>query len=97
MKANKKTLMAFKAFLENDSCTDVDELIDDLCHETNMLKLAEMGDMTLASDECGVEWDSKTICTLYEFLEKFIEVYTAKLCNALDSFSGEDIDAYLEE
>ena len=92
MKANKKTLMAVKSYFENDACIDIQEVIDELVHETQMLKLKEMGDMTLATDECGIEWDSKIICTLAEFLEKYMEVYNKKICNVLDSFVGEDIE-----
>jgi hypothetical protein len=97
MKVNKKTLMAVKAFFENDACVDIQEVIDDLVHETQMLKVESMGDMTLATDECGIEWDSKTICTLSDFLEKFFELYNKQICNVLDSFVGTDIDCMLEE
>jgi hypothetical protein len=99
MKANKKTLMAVKAFFENDACIDIQEFIDDLVHDTQMLKIKdeEFGDLELATDECAIEWDSKTICTLYDFLEKYTEVFNKKVCNVLDSFIGEDIDCMLEE
>jgi hypothetical protein len=97
MKANKKTLMALKAFFENDACIDINEVIDDLVHDTQMLKIKEMGDMTLATDECAIEWDSKTICTLYDFLEKYTELFNKKICDVLDSFVGEDIDCMIEE
>jgi hypothetical protein len=97
MKANKKTLMAVKAFLENDACVDMDELIDDLVHDTKMLKSEKISDVPVSADECIIRWGEEKICSLDEFLEKYTEAYTKKMCNVLDSFVGEDIDCMIEE
>lgn len=97
MKANKKTLMAVKQFLEQREGWDLDELINEIVDETKLLKNKEMGEHTLATDECGIEWDGKEICVLAEFVDRYSEIFIEKICNILDSFVGEDLFIYEEE
>lgn len=92
MKANKKTLMAVKQFLEYRDGWDLDELINEMVNETKLLNSKEINN--LASDECIIEWDGETICALAEFLDKYSEIFINKFCNILDSFVGEDISEY---
>jgi hypothetical protein len=92
MKANKKTLMAVKQFLEHRDGWDLDELINEMVIETKLLNSKEINN--LASDECIIEWDGETICVLAEFLDRYSEIFINKFCNILDSFVGEDISEY---
>ena len=96
MKANKKTLMTVKQFLENQEGWDLDEAIDEIVVETNLLKNKEMEDHTLATDECGIEWGEEPVCVLSEFVDRFSQIFIEKICNILDSFVGEDISNYDE-
>lgn len=75
MKSNKKELMAVKQFLEEREGWDLDEIISDIVVETNLLKTKEMGEHTLATDECGIEWDGKTVCVLEEFIDKYTDIF----------------------
>ncbi|MBS6486404.1 hypothetical protein [Veillonella sp.] len=95
MKANKKTLMAVKQFLQEQEGWDLDEIKSDIVAETEMLKTKEMGE--LATDECGIEWDGKEVCVLEEFIDKYTDILIDKICNVLDSFVGEDISCYFDE
>jgi hypothetical protein len=97
MKANKKTLMAVKSFFENQEGWDLEEVIDEIVYETKLLKSKKMGDTTLATDECGIQWDEEDICTLSDFINEFSRIFIEKVCNVLDSFVGEDIDCYFED
>lgn len=97
MKANKKTLMAVKQFLECQEGWDLDELKNEIVEETKLLKIKEMGEYTLATDECGIEWDNKDICVLSEFIDKYTDIFIEKVCNVLDSFVGENISFYSNE
>ena len=98
MKANKKTLIAVKYMLEREQeYWDKDELISTIVEETNLLKTEEMGEHTLATDECGIEWGGKDICVLSDFVKTFSDIFLEKICNMLDSFVGEDISYYFED
>lgn len=98
MKANKKTLMAFKSMLQNEQeYWDLDEMKGDMVEETNLLHTKEMGDNTLATDECGIEWGGKEVCNLSDFVDTYTNVFLEKICNMLDSFVGEDISYYSED
>ena len=92
MKANKKTLMAVKQFLECREGWNLDKLISEMTIETNMLKNKEIGH--LAADECVVEWNGETVCVLAEFLDKYSVIFINKFCNVLKSFIGEDLSEY---
>lgn len=94
MKANKKTLMAVKEFFEQREGWDLDIVIDEIIHETGLLKIEEMGDITLATDECSIDWDRQNICILSDFIREFSEIFIHKVCNVLDSFVGEDLSFY---
>lgn len=94
MKANKKTLMAVKQFLEYRDGWDLGELINEMVEETKLLKHKEMGEHTLYADECGVEWDGEVVCVLADFLDKYSEIFIKKFCNILDSFVDEDLSEY---
>lgn len=98
MKANKKTLMAVKKFLsEEQESWDLDELKNEIVEKTNLLHIKEMGKSTLATDECGVEWDGKEVCNLSDFVDAYTNIFIEKICNVLDSFIGEDISFYFED
>lgn len=96
MKANKKTLMAFKSMLENEQeYYDFEEMIARIVEETKLIKNKEIG--ALATDECGIEWDGKEICNLSDFVDTFSNLFLEKMCNMVDSFVGEDISCYFED
>jgi len=98
MKANKKTLMAVKQFLDQREGWDLDEVISEVANETKLLKHKDMGEHTLATDECGIVWgEADNICVLSEFIDSYTEIFIMKICNVLDSFIGEDLDCYLED
>jgi hypothetical protein len=94
MKANKKTLMAVKQFLLNEEGWELDQLKEEIVEETKLLKNKEMGDHTLATDECGIEWDGKEVCVLSEFVDSYTKILLEKVCNVIESFAGEDISEY---
>src|SRR5574344_2746587 len=93
-KANKKTLMAVKQFFEMQEGWDLDELKEEIVSETKLLKTKE-GKCTLATDECGIEWDDKEVCVLSDFIDSYTDKFIDRICNVLDSFVGEDLDDYL--
>lgn len=96
MKANKKTLMAVRYFLENEQeYWDKDGVMAEIVEETGLLKHTEMGQ--LEPDECVIEWDDESICNLDDFIKTFFDATLEKFCNMLDSFVGEDISCYFEE
>ena len=96
MKANKKTLMAVKYFLENEQeYWDKDGVISEIVAETGLLKNEEIGQ--LDTDECGIDWDHENVCNLDDFICAFFDKALEKFCNVLDSFVGEDINCYFEE
>lgn len=98
MKANKKTLTALKAMLENEQeYYDFEGMVFEIVVETGLLKSKEMGEHTLATDECGIEWNGKEICVLSDFVDTFSSLFIEKICNMIDSFIGEEIDCYLED
>ena len=92
MKANKKTLMAVKKFLtEEQESWDLDEIKSEIVAQTNLLHTEEMGKHTLATDECGIEWDGKEVCNLSDFVDSYTNIFIDNICNVLDSFVGDDI------
>lgn len=96
MKANKKTLMAVKYFIENEQeYWDKDGVISEIIEETKMLRHKDIGQ--LEADECGVEWDGENICNLDDFVRTFLDRMIEKFSNILESFVGEDISCYFEE
>ena len=98
MKANKKTLMAVKSMLENEQeYYDFEGMVSEIVEETKLLKNKEMGEHTLAPDECGIEWDGKEVCNLSDFVDTFSSIFLEKICNMLESFVGEDISCYFED
>lgn len=97
MKANKKTLMAVKRYLEQPEGYEMDEVISDLVYETKMLKVESMGDKFISPDECDIQWGDELVCNLEDFINEFSEKFIENICNVLNSFVGDDIDCYLEE
>ena len=98
MKANKKTLLALKSMLENEQeYYDFEGMISEIVAETNLLKHKEMGEHTLATDECDIVWDEDSICVLSDFVDSYSQIFLEKICNMIDSFIGEDIDCYFED
>ena len=98
MKANKKTLKALKLMFENEQESyDFEGMISEIVHETGLLKTDLMKGHTLATDECGIEWDGSDICVLSDFIDSFSNIFLEKICNMIDSFVGEDISCYFED
>lgn len=97
MKANKKTLMAVKRYLEQPEGYDMDEVISDLVYETKVLQVKSMTDTLISPDECDIKWGDDQVCNLEDFINAFSEKFIENICNVLDSFVGDDIDCYLEE
>ena len=98
MKANKKTLMAVKTFLTDEQeYWDKEGIVSEIVAETNLLRHKDMGEHTLATDECGIEWSGEEICVLADFVDSFTNIFIDKICNVLDSFVGEDISCYFED
>lgn len=98
MKANKKTLMAVKRYLQEQEGWDLDEVICEMIYEAKILKL----DNTIISpDECTIVWgtqgDGDDICPLEDFIDSFKNKFIENMCNILDSFVGDDIDCYFED
>ena len=97
MKANKKTLIAVKSFLQNEEGWNWDEIISDIISETDMLKY---GDSHIFSDECTIVWGVKSegddICNLQEFVDEYTKIFIKKMCKILDSFVGDDNDCYFK-
>lgn len=91
MKAHKRTIMAIKQYLEEES-GDIEEVVDDIVHDVNLLHVKSMGDMTLATDECAISWDNETVCILDEFIEAYTEKLLERVCKVLVSFVGEDLE-----
>ena len=92
MKANKKTLMAVKRYLELQEGYDIEEVVDELVHEVNLLHVKSMGDITLATDECEIIWDTDTVCVLDEFVSAYTDAFIKRICNIIDSFVGEELE-----
>lgn len=87
MRANKKTLLAVKKFLaEEQGYWDKDEMVSEIVAETNLLKHKEMEEHTLATDECGIEWNGEEVCVLSDFVDTFSNIFIEKMCNILDSY-----------
>lgn len=84
--------MAVKQFLENRDGWDLDEVIDDIVHETKLIKNNEIGE--LATDECIIKWGDDAVCVLDEFINRYSEIFIENICNILDSFVGEDLSDY---
>jgi len=97
MKANKKTLMVVKQLLELQEGWDLNELIEEMVAETKLLKHKEMGENTLYTDECSINWGEDEICVLQDFINSYTNIFIDKFCNILDSFVGEDLNCYLGE
>lgn len=98
MKANKKTLLAFKNMMKNDTeAYDYEGLVQQCVYETGLLKIPEMGEHSLATDECGIEWSGKDICVLSNFVDEFANIFLNKILNMAESMIGEDIDCYFED
>jgi hypothetical protein len=97
MKANKKTLMAVKNYLENQNGWDLDEVVERIVSDTKLLKHKDMDEHNLSTDECGITWGDEYICGLNTFIESYSNLFVERICNVLDSFVGEDISCYFDE
>lgn len=96
MKANKKTLMAVKYFLENEQeYWDKEGVISEIVERTGLLRHSEMGQ--IEPDECVVKWDNEEICNLDDFAKGLFDETLENFCDVLESFVGEDINCYFEE
>ena len=95
MKANKKTLMAVKKYLQEQEGWDLGEVVSDMIYETELLKTE---DTFISPDECSVFWgDQDKICDFQEFIDAYSNKFIENICNILDSFVGDDIDCYFED
>lgn len=98
MKANKKTLLAFRKMMETETeAYDYEGLIQECVDESGLLKTPEMGEHLLATDECGIEWGGNDICVLSDFVGTFADIFLDKILNMAESMIGEDIDYYFED
>jgi len=97
MRANKKTLMAVKDFLQQQEGWDLDEVILEIVEETKLLGNKDMGGMSLATDECSINWDNEEICNLDDFIKSYSNIFIKNICNILDSFVGEDLSYFESE
>jgi hypothetical protein len=98
MKANKKTLLAFRRMMEDETeAYDYEGLVQDCVDETGLLKTPEMGEHLLSTDECGIEWNSNNVCVLCDFVDSFARIFLDKILNMAESMIGEDIDYYFED
>jgi hypothetical protein len=95
MKANKKTLMAVKRYLQEREGWDLDEVIGEIVHDTKLLK----AENTLISpDECSIFWGTEDeVCDLQEFINAYTDKFIENICNILDSFVGDDISCYFDD
>ena len=78
MKADKKTLMVVKQLLELQEGWDLDELIEEMVAETKLLKHKEMGENTLYTDECSINWGEDEICVLQDFINSYTNIFIDK-------------------
>lgn len=95
MKAHKKTLMAVKAWLEEqmlDECDDRIEQIDEFVEYTKTLKSIDCPEIRVTADECVIHWGDEEICDLTTFLEAYTSEVIKNICSAIDSFVGEDLE-----
>ena len=98
MKANKKTLLAFRKMMENETeAYDYEGLVQECIEETKLLKVTVMGDNTLATDECEITWDDEDVCVLSDFVDSFAQKFLEKILNMAESMIGEEIDCYFED
>jgi len=97
MKANKKTLMAVKKYLDQPEGYEMDEVISDLVYETKLLQVKSMIDTLISPDECDIKWGDEQVCNLEDFINAFSEKFIENICNVLDSFVGDNIDCYFED
>ena len=88
--------MAVKNYLENQDGWDLDEVIERIVSDTKLLKHKDMVGDTLFTDECGITWGGDYICGLDTFIESYSNLFIERICNALESFVGEDISCYLD-
>jgi len=98
MKANKKTLLAFRKMMENETeAYDYEGLVQECVEETKLLKTPEMGEHTFDTDECGIEWCGKDVCVLCDFVDSFARIFLDKILNMAESMIGEEISYYFED
>ncbi|MBE6012099.1 MAG: hypothetical protein E7234_06030 [Lachnospiraceae bacterium] len=98
MKANKKTLLAVKSYLEDGPSWDLEEMVSEFVDETGLLKgKVSEEKITLSMDECGIEWGGEEVCNLDDFIKAYTDEFIKGICNMLESFIGEDIDDYLHD
>jgi hypothetical protein len=98
MKANKKTLLAFRRMMEDETeAYDYEGLVQECVDETGLLKTPEMGEHLLSTDECGIEWGGTNVCVLSDFIDSFASKFLDKILNMAESMIGEDIDFYFED
>jgi hypothetical protein len=69
-------------------------MVDEIASETKLLRCRSMGENLLAMDECEIEWDGESVCNLSDFINSYFDIFIDKMCNVLDSFTGEDISCY---
>jgi hypothetical protein len=95
-------------FLGQDFVNDLEEewvlsqigenrYFSEIVEETRLLKHKDMGKNTLATDECGIEWDGDNICNLSDFVDTFSRIFLGKICNMAESMIGEEIGCYFED
>ena len=84
--------------LENEQeYYDFEGMVSEIVGETKLLKTKEMGENTLSTDECGIEWGGTEVCNLLDFVDSFSQIFLEKICNMAESMVGEDIDCYFDD
>jgi len=82
----EKVLSEIIEYFEEQQGYDINEVIADIVHETNLIKV---GEESIDADECSIEWGDDYCCNLDEFVEKYTEELLNKVVNVVKSFKEE--------
>ena len=84
--SNKIVLKEIKRFFEDNEGWSLKDLINEVSHETGLLRHKDMENHTLSLDECGIEWDGDYVCLLEDFIDAYTSIFFKKVCNVISSF-----------
>ena len=93
MKANKKTLMAVKNFLNSEYGFDMDEVMRETIFETKMIHSKDIKYL-IDIEDCVIQCGDIELCAFDSFIDMYTKGFVEKLCNILDSFIGADLQDY---
>lgn len=90
MKANALTLYVVKEFLKNEhgDHASILDLVDDMVHETGLLKLS--------TDECDIRWGDEHVVMLDDFLSAYTGKVIEKCINVIESFKDEELNDHFD-